>query len=287
MFGYVKIDAPELRVREAEFYRAVYCGLCRTMRRQLGITSAAALSYDMAFLVMVRLALTGDRYEIRRRRCFKLRPRLMMEPGAELSYAAGVSALLTELKIEDDIRDERGTRRLADRAARPLSRRHLRRAGIDPALAELVRGKLDLLYALEAEHKSGELVFGELLGDVFAHGMSGPAARIAGEIGRGVGRYIYIVDAVDDIADDAKKNRWNPISSLWEGLPPDTVRSGAEDAIRLGLGAAGAASELIEGEGAYPEALAIVQNVLFSGMPKESKRVISKWTDDITEIKTD
>ena len=201
-----------------------------------------------------------------------------MEPGDELSYAAGVSALLTELKLEDDIRDERGARRLAARAARPVSRRHLRRAGVDPALAELVRSRLDELYALEAGHKSGELVFGELLGDVFAYGLGGSAARIASEIGRGVGRYIYIVDAVDDIADDAKKNRWNPISSLWEGLPLDTAKSATEDAIRLGLGAAGAATELIGDVGGYPEALAVVQNVLFSGMPKEARRVITKWT---------
>ena len=286
MFGYVKANVPELRVREAEFYRSVYCGLCRTMRKKLGLTSSAALSYDMVFLIMVRLALTGNRYEIRRRRCFKLRSRPMMEPGPELVYASAVSALLTQLKLEDDIRDERGAKKLAARILSPTARRHLRRAGIDRALEDAARRYLSELYALEADGRSGDVPFGELLGCVFAHGLDEVDARIAREIGRGVGRWIYTVDAVDDIADDARAGRWNPVSALWEGLPTETAKAATDDALRLTLTSAGAASELIDDrDGAYPEAAAIVRNVLFLGMPGEACRVISKW-DKREEDKT-
>lgn len=278
MFGYVKAHFPELRMREAEFYRAVYCGLCRTMRKNLGITSSAALSYDMVFLVMVRMALTGDRYEIRRRRCIKPGSRPMMESGHELVYAAGVSALLTQLKLEDDIRDEHGMKKLAARVLSPAARRHLRRAGVDKTLEEEVRQRLSELYSLESGGQSGEVSFGEMLGCVFAHGLDETNARIARGIGRGVGRWIYVVDAVDDITDDTRAGRWNPVAALWEGLPTKTAKTATDDALRLTLTAAGAAAELIDDrDGAYPEAAAIVRNVLFLGMPEEAGRVISKW----------
>ena len=55
MFGYIKTYPPELKVREQEYYRAVYCGLCRTMGKCTGQCSRMALSYDFAFLVMLRL----------------------------------------------------------------------------------------------------------------------------------------------------------------------------------------------------------------------------------------
>lgn len=279
MFGYVRIDAPELRVREAEYYRAAYCGLCRTMRKKLGITSAAALSYDMVFLIMVRMALTGEKYDLCRRRCFKLRPRLMMEPGRQLEYAAGVSALLTLYKLDDDVRDERGIKRLAVRAVRPAARGHLRRANVDGTLAGFVRDKLAELYMTESERKSGEAIFGEILGEIFAHGLEGDLSRIARRIGTGVGRCIYIIDAVDDVEDDERAGRYNPIADAWAGLPVKAAKDAIGDAVNLTLFSAGAAAELISEEECAPETLGIVKNVLYSGLPLEARRVISKWKD--------
>ncbi len=277
MFGYVKIDAPELRVRDAEFYRAAYCGLCRTMRRKLGFTSAAALSYDMVFLIAVRMALTGEKYALRRHMCPKLRSKPMIEACPSLEYAAGVSALLTLCKIEDDIRDERGARRICRRAVRPAARRHLKRAGTAGALEDSVRRRLAEISAAEEGGGSGEIPFGELLGDVFAYGLDGVDARIARQIGTGVGRVIYIVDAVDDIDEDRRANRYNPIASAFGGLPLPAAKSAVGDAVRLTLTSAAAASELIGDLDGVSEAKAVVRNVLYAGLPAEADKIISKW----------
>ena len=82
MFGYVKPYAPNLLVREHEFYKATYCGLCRTMRKSTGALSALSLSYDLVLLVLVRTLYeedktvrfrsrrrAGRRYDIASRRC--------------------------------------------------------------------------------------------------------------------------------------------------------------------------------------------------------------------------
>ena len=69
MYGYLRIHAPELKVREQEYYRAVYCGLCRTMGKCTGQCSRMTLSYDFTLFALVRMALTGETAAFRRRRC--------------------------------------------------------------------------------------------------------------------------------------------------------------------------------------------------------------------------
>lgn len=97
MFGYVRVRRSELRVREYEYYQSIYCGLCRRMGQCTGQCSRLSLSYDLAYLALLRMALTGEKTVIRERRCIAhpFHKRKMMEPGDALTYAARVSALLT------------------------------------------------------------------------------------------------------------------------------------------------------------------------------------------------
>ena len=124
MFGYVRTHTPEMKVSEYEYYRAAYCGLCRSMGKCTGQCSRMTLSYDFAFLALVRLALSGEAVEIKRRRCVAhpLRKRAMMERNSELDFCAYAAALLTYHKLADDIADERGAKRALARMTRPMAR---------------------------------------------------------------------------------------------------------------------------------------------------------------------
>ena len=59
MFGYIKPFTPDLRLREYEAYKAVYCGLCGQLGRSFGPVARMTLSYDFAFLAMLHYA-AGD-----------------------------------------------------------------------------------------------------------------------------------------------------------------------------------------------------------------------------------
>lgn len=282
MFGYVKAELPELKLRENEFYRAVYCGLCGSMKKRTGAVSTFSLSYDMVFLVLCRLAVTGDRYEVTPKRCFmnpfRVKKRPVMTDGDELRYAAAVSALLTECKLEDDAADEKGAKRLVKRLLLPGAKRRLRRADVPSALEASVRTKLDALYALEAQKPESVSpcaeIFGELLGEIFAFGTGGADARILYEVGRGVGRYIYIVDAADDFDGDVAAGRYNPVAAV-HGSLTDSARAELMTALKLELLQAASALELIEvPDGGYPETLDIAKNIIYLGMPKEAERVL-------------
>ena len=88
MLGYIKAVREELRLREYEYYRASYCGLCRAMGRCTGQCSRLTLSYDLLLLANLRMALRGVEPSFRHRRCLAhpVRRRWMMEPNAERSW---------------------------------------------------------------------------------------------------------------------------------------------------------------------------------------------------------
>ena len=139
MFGYVRVNKPELRVREYEFYRASYCGLCRSMGKCTGQCSRMTLSYDFAFLALLRIALTKDTTEFDSKRCIAhpLKKRSYMKRNPTLEYCAGAAALLNYHKVRDDLSDERGIKRLRAVALIPFMSYSRKRAIKKLKLSEL------------------------------------------------------------------------------------------------------------------------------------------------------
>ena len=66
MFGYVRPNRDELKVRQLRDYEALYCGLCSSLGRRHGFFARFFLNYDFAFLAML---LDGEKPETERRRC--------------------------------------------------------------------------------------------------------------------------------------------------------------------------------------------------------------------------
>ena len=295
MFGYVRPYIPDLRVREHELYRAMYCGLCRSMGRVTGQISRFTLNYDFVFLTAVRFLATGNVPEADKKSCMAhpLKKRLYIKDCPELRYSAGVSALLLEGKLSDDVSDEKGFRKLAAAVARPcaasMQKKTLSNAenGEDVAAKAILR-KLSELSALEIDGCTSldccAEVFGVLTGEIFSAGLPEREARICREIGRGAGRFIYVADAADDIGEDFVKGRFNPILALY-GEDAVTERDGkyflsekvAEDvntAMMLDLERCAAAAELLC-DGGHPEVSEIVRNIIYAGMPETIKKITS------------
>ncbi len=194
MFGYVRPRQADLLVREYDLYRAVYCGVCRAMKKETGRLSTATLSYDIVFLALVRM-LYGDRAPLHVKRCrciaHPCRHRAIVTGHPALTYSARASAVIAYHKLKDDIADSSFFRRLPYRLAQPVMSRakkkaHMQKEGAQLAawLAELSQmeksglasvdrpadlcGKmLGLLFAAEAESllPQGEATDGEGCGE--------------------------------------------------------------------------------------------------------------------------
>ena len=285
MFGYIRTAQAELRVREYEYYRASYCGLCRAMGKCTGQCSRLTLSYDFAFLANVRMALVGTVPTFKRRRCIvhPFRRRVMMERNEQLDFAADASAILAYEKCLDDVADERGWRRFKARLRCFFLKNSYRRAAKRHfELARAVRGHLARLSQKEKEKRPSvdevAVIFGDLLADIVSDGLPETEARIARSIGWQTGRFIYIIDAIDDLEEDRKKGRFNPFLLLYDGALPDTWREDVRDALLSSLADLETALDLMN-DTADPDRRGVLENILYLGMPATVRQVLYGKTE--------
>ena len=285
MYGYLRIHVPELKVREQEYYRAVYCGLCRTMGKCTGQCSRMTLSYDFTLFALARMALTGETVTFKHRRCIAhpLRKRPMAEPTSALHLCANTSAILAHHKVKDDLRDERGLKRTAATAVSPFTSSMRRRAvkqgygdmdrGVCLAMQEL--GELETARLPSVDEPA--TLFGELMGKTLAYGLEGNTAKLAHAMGLHLGRFVYILDAADDYAEDMEKGRYNPLACLY-GDPSMTVLSDRKkEELKIALMA-----ELSELERAFDlldtadqvDLRGVLSNILYEGLPRQVERVL-------------
>jgi hypothetical protein len=285
MYGYLRTHVPELKVREQEYYRAVYCGLCRTMGKCTGQCSRMTLSYDFTLFALVRMALTGETVTVRSRRCMAhpLRKRPMAESTPALRLCAYASAILAHHKVKDDLRDERGLKRTAATVLSPFTASMRRRAvkegygdmdsGVCLTMKEMWEMETSRLPSVDGPAS----LFGELMGKTLAYGLEGNTAKLAHAVGLHLGRFVYILDAADDYAEDMEKGRYNPLACLYGDPAMTQLSDRKRQELKIAL-----LNELTELEKAfdlldttdYPDLGGILSNILYEGLPRQVERVL-------------
>lgn len=276
MFGYVRVQKEELRLREYATYRGIYCGICRAMGKCTGQCARLSLSYDAVFLYLIRAAASGVQPRFAGGRCLlhPFRKRRFALPDDELNYASRVGAVLVYEKLRDDLVDERGLKRTAKSLALPFARTAKKRAGL-AGIEKTVESDLSALRSIEKE-KTPSVdapceVFGHLLGEVFACGLDGDAAKLAKNIGYRTGRWIYAVDAADDMEKDARGGQYNPFLLLYGGMPDGQQKREIESALTYDLSALAAALDLLP----PGELCEIAKNIVYLGMPAAAHRALT------------
>ncbi|MBQ8248896.1 MAG: hypothetical protein IJY93_03305 [Clostridia bacterium] len=293
MFGYVKPVSAELKVKEYELYRAVYCGLCEALGRNTTHISRLSLSYDFVFLALVRMSLAGEVGKIERHRCLAhpTKKRAVLVGAKQLDYCARLSSVLTYHKLCDDIADTRGFKRFGSRLLLPFASRIRKRAKFEASTEEYISSRLAALSQLEKENcASLDMAaepFGELMAYVCAYGFEAESvsARIAAEIGRHIGRYIYIIDAVDDLEDDIKSGSYNPFRVMYEN-PIEGLCNDCEQikrALTMELMGIEAAIGLMEFDAVY-EYGEIIKNIIYLGLPEFTNKVFGKYIKENDQV---
>ena len=282
MFGYVKTYTPELYVREDEYYRGIYCGLCRSLGKCTGQLSRMTLNYDFVFGALLRIAATGESVSFKPRRCVvhPVRKRAMAEECESLDFCARAAVLLSYHKNEDDLSDEKGKRRLLAKLLKGLMRGMHRRARKQLREAEdIISSGLASLAEIEKKNIASVDVpadaFGKLMGDLLSVGLRGNEEKIIKNAAFHLGRWIYIVDAADDLEGDAKNGRYNPFLLLYgKECFDDTDRENVFNALSAELMRLSDAVDLLDQTPENAEAFGIIYNVLKLGMPNTAERVL-------------
>ena len=281
MFGYIRILQPELKIKEYQCYRGIYCGLCRHMGKCTGQCSRLTLRYDAAAMVCLRMAARGTHPIFTERRCFlhPLTKAPVLAPCEENQAVSCIMAVLAYYKCRDDIADERGLSRLGALAVYPyfayLRHRAKKRAPEIDAIA--ARGMQAFARAEKESNGSADLpanAFGELMGELLSYDTEGGVHAVLHELGKALGRWVYLIDAAEDYALDVKKGRFNALHALYGAAAmTDAQRDALDTALTLELDDALAAADLIDFD-EREDLRAVIYNILCLGMPAQAQAVL-------------
>lgn len=275
MFGYIKPMTGELKVREHELYKSIYCGLCHAMGKHICTSNRFTLSYDIVFLALVRAALTDEPIHVEKKSCIAhpLQKRNQAFIPKTLEYCSKASALLTYYNLLDDVND---TGKLRYKLLLPTAKKGMKKADSDE-LSEIALKYLKLLS--KSEKGSGSLdvnaeYFGKLLGEFFSYGMENCQNKYnAYKIGYHCGKWIYIMDAADDFEKDKATGEYNPLSGF-DPFPASAVFNAAT--LELSMAWKTFDSAQINNKALY----SIINNILRLGMPEIQDKIIKERTND-------
>ena len=113
MFGYVRACKPEMRIKEFEMYKAVYCSLCKELGRQYGPLARMTLSYDFAFLAILNMSLKTNGCSLERKMCTcnPLKKCQYLCDKSDLDMPAAAAMIMLYYKLLDNIEDEKGIKK--------------------------------------------------------------------------------------------------------------------------------------------------------------------------------
>lgn len=212
MFGYVVVNKPELKFKEFDIYKGYYCGLCQSLKERHGVTGQLTLTYDMTFLAMLLTSLYEPEITEEYHRCI-VHPvqKHRMIRSKYTDYVADMNVLLSYYKALDDWKDDKSILKLA------FSKLIKNKNTDYKEKADAIASLLDELGTREKQNESSidvvAGIFGKIMAILFVPHQDQWSASLE-RIGFFLGKFIYILDAYDDLKSDIKKNRYNPFKSV-------------------------------------------------------------------------
>ena len=215
MFGYVVINEPELKIKDYKKYKGVYCGLCQTLKRKYGLAGQMCLNNDMTFMALLHMSLYEGELPCKERdyRC-KMHPmkKQHIYENPHLDYAADMTMILSYYLAQDHWKDDRKISALAQ--MRTIRGKVRKLSHIYPRQWRAVK---NYVYRLEAAERSGEKdldklagLTGTMLGELF-NWKDDAWAEMLKNVGFYLGKFIYLMDAYEDLEKDIQKGHFNPL----------------------------------------------------------------------------
>ena len=261
MFGYVTVNQDELKMKDYRRYRSFYCGLCRSLKTRYGKRGQSFLPYDMVFLNILLNGLYEEPLEEKDARC-ALHPlhRQHFVYNDITDYTADMGVLLMYYKLLDDSLDDRS---LTAAASASLLKRAAHRAREAwPEQGEAVRSYVESL----KKYEQGEIynldetagLSGTALGALFVM-KEGEWSEELRRTGFYLGKFVYLMDALDDLERDQKKGQYNPWMPFRERKDFDAL---AENTLTMMMAECARHFERLP----IVQDIDILRNILYSGV---------------------
>ena len=278
MFGYVIPDKPNMLMKDFTEFRAYYCGLCKAIGRDNPAFLRLLTNYDCTFLAVLLHNLAGSSPEIRMQGCV-LNP-VKKKPVAAKSdlmkKAAALTVLLAYYKAGDDVADGGGLKASCVRNSVALSAK--KAARLIPEADAVIANRYKELAELE---KSGCKSV-DMAAEPFARMTEELVCLFAKEItpqlkefAYGLGKWIYLADALDDVDKDLKTKNYNPFIAAYPDVK-DKSSFLADNKEELSLIMYSVYNSLVRGYDALDVKISegVMSNIVYLGIREQTRRIL-------------
>lgn len=274
MFGYIVVNKPEMKFREFDVYQSYYCGLCKSLKDRYGKRGQMTLSYDMTFLALLLTSLYEPETTQGYRRCVAHPVEKHLYRQNEFTdYAADMNILLSYEKCLDDWNDEHKMKKrlMAALLKNKNQRVYERYPKKFDKICELMQKihQYEVAGSKEIDEVSG--TFGELMAEIFAY-REDEWKETLKKMGFFFGKFIYLMDAYEDVEQDLEKGTYNPLK---EAFLQDDFEEQAEKILLMMMAECSKAFERLP----IVENTEILRNILYSGVWSRFDQVKQKRKD--------
>lgn len=281
MFGYVTINKPELKIKEYEAYKGVYCTLCKQMGKEYGFLSRFLLSYDGAFYVMYKLGLSHDKIKVENSRCSFNPCKKCMKITCEnnvYKLACAITVILAYFKLVDNLQDSNFFKKMLLYILYPyfsfISNKAKKKY---PDLFEIVNKGMRQQFSLEKDENTSidKLAHptAEILSELFAYGETEDNKEKSKQFGYQLGRAVYFLDAFDDYEKDIKEKTFNPFKNC------DDIVEVSTRTINMSIGVLTETFKKLN----FNNFSTIIENIIYDGLYLQMDRITKKYRGDIGE----
>ena len=274
MFGYIRISKGELKIKEYELYRGVYCTLCKVLGKNYGLVSRFTLNYDFTFLTLLNMSLKDGCDMFSQKRCTfnPLKKCNFCKQTDSFEMPAAAAMIMAYYKLLDNIADEKGIKKIGYYILKPFLKSANKKAGKSyPNIEKIVVDYISNQNKLEKDNCTQT----DIAADPTAVALSqilmlcsedSSQKRVLERIGYCLGRYIYLTDAYIDLKEDIKKGRYNVLKNK----PQNEVDDYIKKQIYFCINEACKAFELLDIKKYKP----ILGNILYLGLEDIAQKEI-------------
>lgn len=280
MFGYVRIYKPELKFKEYELYKGIYCSLCKQLGRSYGIFSRFILNYDFTLLSALLLATKTEETEFIKSHCTFCPVKKCLtckSQDSALEFAAAISIITVYQKIRDDFEDGNFIDKLKSVFLYPYFKAKYNKASKRyPQISEDISNQM--LMQKETENSNTSSIdlaadaSAKSLGFIISSQFDKSAKEVAYRFGYCLGRFIYLCDALDDLEKDKKNGNYNVILNNNHNISFNEIRNNYSYLLEVTADELAKAYELIN----FHRYKSLLDNIIYYGLDEAIAKVTRK-----------
>lgn len=279
MFGYVIPFKPELRIKEYNVFRAYYCSICFSIKNNFGNIPRASLNYDMTFLSIFIDGLTDDTAKANLNNCMAhpIKKRPVLIENNSVHYAANMNVALTYYKLLDDAHDDNSLKsKFMLKLLSPYNKKFDDKTKF---INDIIRENLIKLSKAEDNKDFNSIdeicdYFSIIVGKIFElypynlYNDSIDKRELLYNFGYTLGKWIYLIDALDDLKEDMEKNKFNPIDYLYnkDNLPYKDFKESIIERIEFNILSCASNCKDILNKLEFKKNKSIIENIISLGM---------------------